>query len=70
MELTVNYTKSEGQYVGQCTDNPQIITVAKTELAIQIQKAVSGYIKTFPKEHKNIIPDGSTTFTVKLIDTT
>ncbi len=70
IKILVNYMKSEGQYIAQCVNNPEIITVAKkkSDLSDQVVKIISGYVKTFPKHHKKIISDGSMDFEVKLVE--
>ena len=70
MKILVNYMKSEGQYIAQCVNNPEIITVAKkkSDLGDQIVKIISGYVKAFPKYHKKIISDGSMDFEIKLVE--
>lgn len=60
-EVVVNYKKIEHGFIGQCPQNPQFIvqTTSKAKIKTEIKEMIEDYVKLFPKEKNQIMPNGN-----------
>jgi len=66
--ITVKVTKTDVGFMGQCTQNPQIVvnTKKKSQIQEKVKAAISGYVEAFPGEKSKILPNGNPEFKVNL----
>lgn len=60
-EILVTCTPIEHGFIGQCADNPQFLvqTKNKNEIKVEIKEMIEDYVKLFPKEKPQILPEGN-----------
>ena len=60
-EIMVNYKKINKGFVGQCPENLQFLvqTKTKSEIKVEIKEMIEDYVEIFPKERKEILPNGN-----------